>query len=263
MTPIKYLLLDLDGTLLGSRNLPLRLCIVLRAMVAWKSVRKTLKAFQMMQKALEEEPTGEQNDVRAVRAFSKVFGLDEEQGRFLLESSLLRIFPKLSSYFFPIPGAAEFVKWASTKYPLILATNPVWLPEIVELRVRWAKLDPSIFKTMTHARRMTACKPRKEYYLELLKQESLDPQSCLLVGNDFRKDLPAVEAGIRVFILNKEKKAKSIPIFRPGISSAISGLGLSSGSGSGSSSGSGSGSTLAWQGDYFALREFLTHEEFV
>lgn len=224
-----HLLLDLDGTLLGSHDLRLRLSVLSRAMVEWRSCRRTLRAFRSMRRALEGEDASVTNDRRAEKAYAAVFGLSESEARARLDASLGRIFPKLERCFFPMPGASGFMDWAAERYKLILATNPVWSEEIVGMRVRWAGLSPGAFQSMTHARRMHSCKPRVSYYEELLRQEGLSPERCLMVGNDLRKDLPAARAGIPVFILGPSPVAQPLQ----------------------------SGGAPSWTGDYGALRSLL------
>lgn len=213
MNKIQNILFDLDGTLLNSYDLKLRLSIVFEAARAWGAFGKTLKAFDEMKRALESAPNSETNDVKATRAFARVFELEEPTARTLLEKSILDIFPRMKKNFYPVPDAREFLEWSCQNYQIYLATNPVWIPEIVELRVKWAGIDSKVFKSMTHAKRMHSCKPRVEYYEELLTQEKLDPATCLLVGNDMVKDLPAVYAGIKVFIL--ENYLTAVPIDLP------------------------------------------------
>ena len=123
--------------------------------------------------------------------------------------------------------------WAKDHYTLTLATNPVWPPEVVEMRIRWAGLDPAIFKSITHAKIMHACKPSIEYYEEILAHEGFEASHCMLIGNEVRMDLPAVRAGIRVFIIDPNSE---ITPLKPKGSRAE-----------------------AWRGDYVALRKLLEH----
>jgi FMN phosphatase YigB (HAD superfamily) len=78
------------------------------------------------------------------------------------------------------------------------------------LRLKWAGIDPSLFKSVTHAGRMRACKPAKEYYQDLLSQEGLTANECLLVGDDWLNDLSATQVGIPVFILSKRTQLRAI-----------------------------------------------------
>ncbi len=210
--PVSHLLVDLDGTLVSGDRFAMRWAFISKAIATWKDrggAFKTIYALHQMRKAVETTPNDLTNDVRMIRAFAQVFKLSEVEARTLLEAAVHKIFPTLGGFFAPIEGAIDFIHWAKLHYPLILATNPIWIPEAVELRVRWAGLDPGLFQSFTHAKRMHSCKPRLEYYQELLEQENLDPSSCLLIGNDRRKDLPARHLGIRVFLLTEGAENQS------------------------------------------------------
>ena len=128
------------------------------------------------------------------------------------------------------------MEWARLKYGLTLATNPVWPPEIIEMRVKWAGIDPSVFGFITHVRAMHAIKPRPEYYQEILDLQGLKAEDCLLIGDNVKMDLPATRAGIRVFIINSKPKDAKIKIHLSSIPEARA---------------------LAWKGSYMELRTLL------
>ena len=130
----------------------------------------------------------------------------------IIWETVFEIFPKLEKHFKPMPGAREFLKWAREHYTLRLATNPVWPIEIIEMRVRWAGLDPSIFEEITHVRRMHAIKPHPDYYSEILNVAKLNASECLLIGNDPVNDLSATKVGVSVFLLRDLKKMQTLPI---------------------------------------------------
>lgn len=210
MTQVTHLLVDLDGTLVDGDHLLTRISFVLRMTQTWPHLGgffKTFRALYRMQLAAESRPNGETNDLRIIKSFANTFQIGEAEAQKLLENSLHQVFPTLSHFFSPVSGAAEFLDWAKEHYPLILATNPIWNEEAVALRVKWAGLELRTFSSFTHAKRMHACKPHREYYQELMDQEGLDPTHCLLIGNDPRKDLPARELGIRVFLVTGKRNA--------------------------------------------------------
>lgn len=207
--PIEHLLVDLDGTLLGNRDLSLTVDFITRALGALRKyggLRKAAKTLLLLKAQLDRPSPDITNDKRVIEVFSKRMNLSLEEGRRLLKELVLLIFPQLEKHFFPVPGAKDFLDWAKDRYPLTLATNPVWPVEVIELRVRWAGLDPAIFGNITHVTRMHACKPTTEYYKEILAQQNLVSDSVLLIGDDVKMDLPATEAGIRVYIVGKHDK---------------------------------------------------------
>lgn len=55
------------------------------------------------------------------------------------------------------------------------------------------------------------CKPNPEYYREILGKLGLEPEECLMVGNDVTEDMMTRELGMQVFLLtdcliNRENK---------------------------------------------------------
>ncbi len=211
--PVKRLLVDLDGTLLANRNLALSFDFFRRAIDELKphgGIRKALRALFAIQKELGKQSNAATNDVRVVEVFAEKMDWSLEEARQFLREGVGKIFPSLKRHFYPVQGAKDFLEWAKDHYPLILATNPVWPQSVVEMRVRWAGIDPAIFQSLTHVRRMRACKPAAQYYQELLEQEGLRAEECLLIGDNTRMDLPATRVGIRVFIVGRYKKLKRL-----------------------------------------------------
>lgn len=171
---------------------------------------------------------------RAAKIFSRETGLDVVQSEDLLKSSLGELFPKLKRHFFPMKEAKEFLNWAKIRYRLILATDPLWPESLIKLRLEWAGISPEDFDLITHSELMHACKPTAEYYSEILEHAQLKPQNCLLIGNDMKMDLPAIQVNIPVYILSPDKKAAPIK--------------------------TGHQQVFAYKGTYRALRKLLEHE---
>jgi FMN phosphatase YigB (HAD superfamily) len=212
-SPVHTLLVDLDGTLLGNRALRLSVDFVKRSLNQLKSLSGKRNAFSTLMAIYREldKPTNETtNDNRVVELFSRRMKINPEEARAFLRDSVFKIFPELKRHFFPVPGSKEFLDWAKDHYTLVLATNPVWPPEIVELRLNWAGIDPKLFRSFTHIRRMSACKPQKRYYQEILSQEGVRAEDCMLIGDDPKMDLPATNVGIRTFIVGDYARAVNL-----------------------------------------------------
>ncbi len=232
--PVKHLLVDLDGTLLGNRNLYLSYDFVRQALSSLKVYGGMTKAARLLLsigRELKKTSTDLTNDIRIVETFSRQMNISIEEARKVLRDSVMTIFPTLEKHFYPIQGAKEFLDWASPRFPLTLATNPIWPPEIIELRVKWAGIDPSIFADITHVRRMHAYKPSRQYYEEILEQNGLNANDCLLIGDNLKMDLPATRVGIRVFIVGDYKNLTPIQ--------------------------TSNAKAQAWKGNYPALRKLL------
>jgi len=100
------------------------------------------------------------------------------------------------------PQAAEVVRFLKEKgYRLVLATTP-WFPaSAIEKRIRWAGLEPEVFEFYSTMDVHSYCKPKPEYYMEVLDKTGLKAEECLMVGNDATEDMAAEAAGMKVFLL--------------------------------------------------------------
>ncbi len=100
------------------------------------------------------------------------------------------------------PAAAETVcRLRSRGVRVALATNPIFPRIATEQRIRWAGLAPEDFALYTTYENSTFCKPNPAYYLEVARTLHVQPEECLMVGNDATEDLAACEAGMDVFLL--------------------------------------------------------------
>ena len=92
-----------------------------------------------------------------------------------------------------------------------LATNPIFPAVATQSRIRWAGLEPEDFELYTTYENIGYCKPNPEYYREIAKRLGVQPEECLMVGNDVTEDMIAETVGMKVFLLsncliNKERK---------------------------------------------------------
>ena len=102
----------------------------------------------------------------------------------------------------PNPAAARAIDTLRAKgYPLYLTTMPMFPREAVEWRLRWANVDPSVFRVITCYDNSTACKPNLHYYWENVRRAGVDPQRILMVGNNTEEDLAVLELGMDVFLV--------------------------------------------------------------
>lgn len=212
---VTHLLVDLDGTLVSYRDLPVQLNFIvnsvssLRKYTGWKTAVRALRATHVELRGANKGDLT--NDVRAVSAFSKKLGKPIEEGKKIFEDVLKIVFPSLRKHFSPAKGAKDFLEWAKSKYHLTLATNPVWPVELIRLRVEWAGLNSGDFKFITDASQMHACKPEPKYYQEILSKLGVKAENCLLIGNEVDMDLPATKNGIKVFLVTHRKRLKTLP----------------------------------------------------
>ena len=94
---------------------------------------------------------------------------------------------------------------------VVLATNPLFPAIATHSRARWAGLDPDDFAYITTYENSFHCKPNPDYYREILDRLGLQPEECLMVGNDVAEDMVSQALGMKVFLLtdcliNQENK---------------------------------------------------------
>lgn len=84
---------------------------------------------------------------------------------------------------------------------VVLATNPLFPAIATQSRARWAGLNPDDFEWITTYENSYHCKPNPDYYREILDKLDLQPEECLMVGNDVTEDMIAETLGMKVFLL--------------------------------------------------------------
>lgn len=84
---------------------------------------------------------------------------------------------------------------------VVLATNPIFPIEAQIKRVEWAGVDPDDFAFITSYENSRYCKPRPEYYLDIVRTLGCRPDECLMIGNDTTDDMTVAKIGMKVFLI--------------------------------------------------------------
>lgn len=103
----------------------------------------------------------------------------------------------------PNPLAVEAVAAARRGgRKVILATNPLFPYPAQLSRISWIGLCEDDFELITSYESDSYCKPNPKYYLEICKRIGVEPEDCLMIGNDVKEDmLAAAEVGIDGFLV--------------------------------------------------------------
>ena len=208
---VKHLLLDLDGTLNISWGFPQRAVFI--PTFVWELRRRlglspfrAMAVLHDMRISLEgHQDPHLPNRARSIAMFAARTGLPHAEAERVLLATLETCFARIRPFFRRNDLALQFVAWARARYDLILATNPVWPEEITAKRIGWAGLESAHFSWITHSGNMRSAKPQARYFSELLENAGLDGGLCLMVGNDPRKDGPARESGVPVFLVTPHR----------------------------------------------------------
>ena len=118
------------------------------------------------------------------------------------------------------PKAKETVyKLKEMGYRVALATNPIFPERATRWRIGWAGLCPTDFEFYTTYENINSCKPNTAYYIEVATRMGVNPEECLMVGNDVGDDMIAESIGMKVFLLTDcliNKTDKDINVYPHG-----------------------------------------------
>lgn len=90
-----------------------------------------------------------------------------------------------------------------------LATNPIFPAIATESRMTWAGLSPEDFEMYTTYENIGVSKPNPEYFRAVAETIGVEPENCLMVGNDVDDDMVAEIVGMKVFLLTDNLINKS------------------------------------------------------
>lgn len=209
----KNFLIDLDGTLLENRA-PFFLYANILLMVkrfgplfGWHNTVGKIRAGLSL--ILEDSSSRTTTNYQTLHDFFLQNTRQSDHDTIMrLWDFYLKDFPQLKALTYPVKGAQQALHSLRSKgKKLFLATNPIWPEVCVIKRLEWADLSASLFEQITHSQNWSACKPSTLYYQKILHEWSLDPEDCLMIGNDVKKDWPATSVGIPCLILPERNKS--------------------------------------------------------
>ncbi len=81
----------------------------------------------------------------------------------------------------------------------VIATNPIF-PLIAQAKkLEWAGLGDIDAALITNIDNMSYCKPQLGYFREICSKTGLNPEDCLMVGDDPANDMVAARIGMKTF----------------------------------------------------------------
>ena len=157
--------------------------------------------------------TGQQTNEEAFwKKFTELNGEQVLADKPLFEEFYQKDFQQVKDFCGYNPKAAQMVAALKQRgFRLALATNPIFPAVATESRIGWAGLAPEDFEWYTTYENSSYCKPNPDYYRVLLEKLKVQPEECLMVGNDASEDAAALKVGMSFFLLadcliNKENK---------------------------------------------------------
>ncbi len=203
---IKFVLFDLDGTLasmdqdiftkaymsaLAEKMLPLGYQPEEFVSAVWQGT-----------KAMVKNDGKDTNENVFWARFCEIYGEECKKHLPVFEDFYRNEFDNVRKVCNVDPNAVKAVAHIKSKGLRVgLATNPLFPVIATEARIRWAGFEPDDFEFFTTYENSHYCKPNPKYYMEITERYGLDPNECLMVGNDATEDMIAKELGMKVFLL--------------------------------------------------------------
>lgn len=204
---LQAILFDLDNTLLENpidRFIP----TYIGALSEYVSGHVDREAFvKELMRATEAMVTDTDPRRTNKEAFDAVFfpaiGHTPEELGPLLDEFYAQWFSELRAITSPKPAARPLMEWVFDQgIQVVIATNPLFPRVAVEERLAWADVPVGDFDydLVTSYEHMHAAKPNGAYYLEIARRLGRKPGECLMVGDEWERDIyPAVNVGMMAY----------------------------------------------------------------
>lgn len=208
----KAIFFDLDGTLtpLNQDEFLRRYFISLEAFAVRYGLNgpKFSSSLQCGVQAMIKGPQDRTNYDKFWETFLVEYG-DEGRSREEIEELLEQFyevdFGTLGKGVVPDPDSAYVVKTLHDKgYRLFLTTMPLFPAIAVEWRVRWGGVDRNLFSRITTYDNSFATKPFLPYYQQNIELAGCKPEEILMVGNNAREDMAAIQLGCDGYLVTNE-----------------------------------------------------------
>lgn len=86
-------------------------------------------------------------------------------------------------------------------YQVHITTNPMFPKVAIDKRIAWTGINREHFSSVTYFEESHFCKPQIQYYQEVLTKHQLDPKEGLMVGNNDLEDLIAGKLGLETYLI--------------------------------------------------------------
>lgn len=142
------------------------------------------------------EKTGGFNDERYWETFCSMVGGTRADHEPIMQRYYETAFDNLGMLVTPHPAAAQAIAILREKgYRLYLTTMPLFPRIAVEKRLGWAGVPVDAFERITTYDNSSSTKPYRAYFQENIDAIGLAAEDILMVGNNTREDLAALDLG--------------------------------------------------------------------
>ena len=204
---IRAVLFDLDDTLLGNETDPFvkRYFALLSQyaepkMPSDQFVATLLRASREM---IYNDDLSRSNHDVFWQTFTEYSGTDAQEMQDFVVGFYENIFPKMQNLTERREVALPLVEYCfAQNWKVVVATNPMFPRMAIEERLRWAGVPVSEqnYDLVTTLENMHSTKPNVSYYEEILHRVGIEPETAVMVGDDWKNDIePASQLGIRTY----------------------------------------------------------------
>lgn len=204
---IKFILFDLDGTLLPMDEKTFEKDYFKRMAVKVApfgyNPKNLVNDVWSATKAMIINDGSRTNEKAFWEKFASIYGDKVYQDKSIFDEYYTNEFQLVKESCGFNPKAKETtLKLKKLGYKIALATNPIFPKTATESRIKWAGLEPDDFILYSTYENSNYCKPNLDYYRDFLKKINAKPNECLMVGNNIDEDMIAEKLGIKVFLLS-------------------------------------------------------------
>jgi len=200
----KAILFDLDDTLLGNsmeRFVPAYFQALTRYVAHLIQPDRLIAELLRATRAMEaNDGSGPTNEELFAAAFYPALGYERAALEPIFRQFYADEFPKLRGLTYTLPEARLVVEQAFAHgLQVAIATNSLFPRSPIEQRLEWAGVPVTEFdyQLVTSYEIMHATKANPAYYREIAARLGRQPGECLMVGDDWKRDIaPAASVGI-------------------------------------------------------------------
>ena len=203
---LKYILLDLDGTLL-----PMDQDVFVKSYFGRLAKKLAPHGYEPNEliasiwagtKAMITNDGSCTNETAFWNKFSSIYGEEVRQNIPLFDEYYHNEFLGVKESCGYTPLAKTLIDTLKTKgYTLALATNPIFPAVATRNRIAWAGLKEEDFVLYTTYENARFCKPNLAYYQDILDALGAKPEECMMIGNDVGEDMVAQKLGMQVYLI--------------------------------------------------------------
>lgn len=224
MEKIKFVLFDLDGTLLPmdqNKFIEEYFSGLAKALAPLGYEQKSLvSAIWRGTGAMIKNGGSATNEEVFWNTFASIMGESVREQESHFNRFYEEEFDKISKICGYTPNAKKALLLVRSRGArAVLATNPIFPAIATRKRMSWAGVSPDDFEFYTTYENSKSSKPSLAYYEEILTRLGARAEECLMVGNDVSDDMVAQKLGMKVFLLTDcliNRTGEDISVYRRG-----------------------------------------------